>query len=345
MLKLNVAGRGYYQNEVNPGGWVPAAAPLSMKRCDGDPMILLGEVHTGLLPHSASLPPDLCEQVLGFARGEPVRRYDRPISHLASPELLTGIDCPMRTSTGARVRAVGTVRHHATITGGRVAQGCAVTQVITSAADRRHPWTHYLARPGQIETIGKVTATDLVDGFLSGASAGSTLDLGAISNRAMDAVQTCRALDRVPPFRAARTRLRWAASLGEPTIAFEVDRHQLRTIRISCDAGQLASVAELCEDLALHDWLLVTLLRLVERSQIGLESPDRVVLRLRPAIDHLLHLWMPAARVHEDLLGFWQSVELRPGFTRQWQATVDRIRDQVAIGTLMLLGAGAQPAR
>src|SRR5690606_18899039 len=194
-------------------------------------------------------------------------------------------------------RGVGTVLHRATITGGRIAQGSSVTQVLTGVADRRQPWTYYLARPGQIEAIGKATDDDLADGFLSETGTGASLDLGAISARAMDAVQTSRMLDRNPPFKAARTRLRWVATPGATGLTFNIDSHQLRAIRISCEARHLTAVAELCEDLALHDWLLTTVLHLVDRSRIGTDPPDRVVSRLRPVIDHLLHLWMPAARI------------------------------------------------
>lgn len=307
-------------------------------------MIFLGEVHTGLVPHSGSLTPDQCEQVLGFARGEPVRRSERPIPHAASPELLTGVDCPLPTPSGARVRGVGTVLHRATITGGRIAQGSSVTQVLTGVADRRQPWTYYLARPGQIEAIGKATDDDLADGFLSETGTGASLDLGAISARAMDAVQTSRMLDRNPPFKAARTRLRWVATPGATGLTFSIDSHQLRAIRISCEARHLTAVAELCEDLALHDWLLTTVLHLVDRSRIGTDPADRVVSRLRPVIDHLLHLWMPAARIPQDLMTYWEALELRPGFTRQWRSLVDRIRDQIAVGTIMLLSADARSA-
>jgi hypothetical protein len=33
----------------------------------------------------------------------------------------------------------------------------------------------------------------------------------------------------------------------------------------------------------------------------------------------------------------WESLEQRPGFTRQWSATVNRIRDQLALHTLSTL--------
>jgi hypothetical protein len=41
--------------------------------------------------------------------------------------------------------------------------------------------------------------------------------------------------------------------------------------------------------------------------------------------------------VANSLLSFWDSLERRPGFSLQWQATVSRIRDQLAVHTLETL--------
>jgi hypothetical protein len=51
-------------------------------------------------------------------------------------------------------------------------------------------------------------------------------------------------------------------------------------------------------------------------------------------LEHFVHLWMPAARVKDDLIHIWQALEHRPGLSRQWQATVNRVRDQVALAAL-----------
>lgn len=309
---------------------------------------MLGEVHTGLLQHSTSLPPSPCERLLEFVRSEPVRRSERPIPHAASADLFTGVDCQLAAASGARVRGAGTVLHRATITGGRVVQGCAHTQVISGCSGRRQGWSHYLARPGLTELISKADRTDLARGFLNGhgrgtGAAGAILDLGAISARLIDRVQASPGLDRAPPFLAQRTKLRWTATTVDDPAAqqvwFRVEHGQLRTLALRCTEEHMPGVAALCEDLALHDWLLTTLLQLIERSQIGTGTTEQAVTRLRPAIDHLLHLWMPAARVPLELLTVWEALERRPGFSRQWQASVDRIRDQIAVGTISLLTA------
>ena len=113
----------------------------------------------------------------------------------------------------------------------------------------------------------------------------------------------------------------------------------LRTALLSCGRADVPGVVEFCEDLALHDWLLTTLLRMLERSRIGIDSRSDVVRALRPAVDHLLHLWMPAARGDEISAALWDRLERRPGLSRQWHASVDRIRDQIALSTIGLLEA------
>src|SRR5690606_3688104 len=143
---------------------------------------------------------------------------------------------------------------------------------------------------------------------------GGTLNLGAISQRLMDDIQAARDLDRSPPLRIGRTKLRWAAigeadgaaSSGE--ITFVVEGERLRTLRLRYGGHQAAAVTELCEDLALHDWLLSALLEVIERSRVDAGPRGLVVERLRPAVEHLLHLWMPAARLPEAMTGFWSSL-------------------------------------
>jgi hypothetical protein len=305
-------------------------------------MLLLGEVHTGLLQHSTSLPSPLCRHILGLVHGEPVRQFERPIAYAVSPDLLAGVDCHLPTSSGAKVRAIGTVIHRAALIGGHVLQGSTVARVTTGEAGRRLPWPHYLARPGAIETIGTADQDDLLPGFLAAQPAGARLDLGAIAGRVMDAVQASPELDRNPPVRMPRVRLRWVAVVpdrsgsadSQEAAAFSIEGARLRTLRLGCHPHQMDAVVRLCEDIALHDWLLTALVDIVERSRIGTGSRWHTINRLRPAIDHVLHLWMPGARVEPAVVGLWDSLERHPGFSRQWLALVSRIRDQVALATL-----------
>jgi hypothetical protein len=310
-------------------------------------MLILGEIHTGLLQHSTALTPADSVTALELVIGERIRRSERPIAWAASAEILTGVDCRLTTLSGARTRAVGTVRSRGTITGGSVVQGSTFAQVERSQIDRRQPWSHYLSRPGVVETIGKVDVDDVIEGFTAAPKPTDpgtppVLDLAAVSGRVVDTVQATARADRRPPMRTRRTRLRWAAipDAERPRLRFHVDDEQVRTIQLAMPAGHDPSrLAELCEDLALHDWLLTAMVAIVERSAIGSADRGRVIQRLRPAVDHLLHLWMPAARLTPPVADLWAGLERQPGFSRQWRSLVDRVRDQIAVSTLTLLSA------
>src|SRR5262249_21221589 len=169
------------------------------------------------------------------------------------------------------------------------------------------------------------------------------LDLGAVSERAMDGIQRRPELDRAPPFVARRVALRWTLERpadGALQAHFTITSPTVRTLRMTAPSEvRVSAVVELCEDVALHDWLLTTLLGLIERSQRAGSNPTQVVENLRPAVEHLMHLWLPGARVDEALQPIWSGFERRPGFSRQWEVSVNRIRDQLAVITARLLGA------
>jgi hypothetical protein len=305
-------------------------------------MLTVGEIHTGLLQNSTSLTQLLSTQVLALVPGVRVRRSERPIAHAVSPDELTGVDCRLVTSSGARIRGIGTAVSHVTITGGRVLQGSTYAQIIKGDADRRLPWSHYLSRPGVIETLGKTDFSDLVGGFLATSLPPVSLNLGAISGRKMDQVQRSSEFDRKPPFRMARTRMRCIVAFNEAEhedsrAQFTIDNATSRTLRLTISAKDLPAAVELCEDLALHDWLLTALLQLIEHSRHNRGTRSQLINKLHPAIDHLLHLWMPAARLNKSMLPLWLSLEQQPGFTKQWTASVSWVRDQVVLNTIMLL--------
>jgi hypothetical protein len=311
-------------------------------------MLAFGEVQTGLLQNSTALSRERTLQALSFVTGENVRHSARPIAHAVSADRLDSIDCLLPTASRGHIRGVGTLASHATIVGGQVAQGSTYATVLPSAENRRMPWSHYLAGHGQIETIGKFRRADLMTGLLRPDPDESTLDTSAITGRMLDTIQRSAALDRKPPLRAPRTRLRWVASLqdeataaAQPGEAFTVVTDELRTLRLTVHGGDLDPVVALCEDLALHDWLLTTLLSILDTALTSNRSRNQRILRLRPAVDHLLHLWMPAARVGEELRPVWEALERQPGFSRQWDASVTRIRDQVTMSTLALLESPA----
>ncbi|MFC0530715.1 SCO2521 family protein [Phytohabitans kaempferiae] len=308
----------------------------------GGAMLTLGEVHTGFLRNSTSVSPVRSARVLAIVEGERVRHSARPLPYAVSPDILRGVDCRLVAASGARHRTIGTVVTRAAITGGHVLQGSAFTRVVSSGTDRRLSWPHYLTRPGVVETLGKVDWGDLADGFLSEAYPPESLDLSAICTEVMHQVQASSDLDQKAPLRTGRTHLRWAALDGDEPILFAIEERGLRTLRLPAGTRDASAIAEVCADLALHDWLLSCLQSLIEASDIGAVERAQVVRRFGPAIDHLLHLWMPAARVDRAV---WEALERRPGMTRQWVASVNRIRDQVAAGTMAMLSESVAGTR
>jgi hypothetical protein len=222
-----------------------------------------------------------------------------------------------------------------------------VTTLIRGEGSARQPWSHYLTRPGVIETLGR-TRWDEVAAALGGADRpGDSLDLGAMAGRVADRVQRSASRGGTVRLRAPRTRLRWTArfdpsTAATPRVRYSVRSDDLRMLELSVPDGQPPPVPELtalAEDVALHDWLLSTLLEIVGKSAIGVVERRAALERLLPAIDYLLHLWMPAARGDEISAAVWAALDRRPGFSRQWDTLVRRIRDQLSVGAVTALAA------
>ncbi|WP_229897824.1 SCO2521 family protein [Streptomyces finlayi] len=317
-------------------------------------VVVCGEVRTALLQTSLPLSQDQCARFLALRPDEPVRVSERPNVYAVSPDLLTGVDCRLPAASGSRVRGVGTVRAHAALTGGRVIQASAHFQYTTSVSGQRLPWSHYLVRPGLVERLGRTTADDLTAGFLAPrATEPGLLDPGSIASRLLDRARGHELLDGQPPLKSRRTRLRWAVRQvppgAEPSVHFTIVDTERRTLLLLLpglmDAKAVASVPPFCEELALHDWLLTTLIRVVERRALGSLSGPEVANRLGPAVSHLLHLWLPGARSGRELPELWNGVEQQPGFTRQWQTLVQRIRDQLALQSLPLHDSAPESSR
>ncbi|HET8660482.1 MAG TPA: SCO2521 family protein [Micromonosporaceae bacterium] len=304
-------------------------------------VLIIGEVRTGMLHHSTAVSPDAASRLLAFVESAPVCRVDRPIAYAISPDVVTGVDCDLPCTTGAKARGVGTIISRVVVTGGRVIQGSAFAEIRPGVAGRRLPWFHYLARPGVVELLSRVETEHLAAGFLSADPARpELLDLGGIGGRAMDGVQASPALDHRPVLKSSRTCLRWTVetSTKARSISLAIHGDWLRTVRLRVPQLGVSAVAGLCEDLALHDWLLTTLLTQVAWARVGTGPRSDVVRRLQPAIDSLFHLWMPAARVDPQLTDLWAALDRQPGgLTHQWRATVDRVRDQLALATVDVL--------
>ena len=128
-------------------------------------------------------------------------------------------------------------------------------------------------------------------------------------------------------------------------MVFTLGADGLRTVRLRTAEPDPRALADFCADLALHDWLLSTLLDLVDRAVARSRPAAELIGMLRPGIDHLVHAWMPAAHVSRTLTGIWQDLDLRSGFSLQWQKTVQRIRDQLSVGIIEALQPLTEPRR
>jgi len=309
----------------------------------GTDVLIVGEVDTGLLRGRDPSSTDDGRRLVDLVLGERVLVATRPRGYVRSPERPVGVDCPLGAPGAARqVRGIGTALQRAAITDREVVQGSAYATLVQAGQSARQPWSHYLARPGFIETVGRTRWAELADSLAAPERPPGALDLGAVARRATDDVQASARGGGADPFRAARSRLRWVARVepGEAVLCgahFEVVDRRLRLLRFTTSQSAAADIAAACEDVALHDWLLSTLIESVHKAAIGLQPRAETLKRLLPAIDRLLHLWMPAARADALTERVWATLEQRAGFSRQWSTLVNRIRDQLSVAVAATL--------
>ncbi|GAB2603966.1 hypothetical protein Aab01nite_47570 [Paractinoplanes abujensis] len=302
-------------------------------------MLIVGEVHTGVLRGRGPMRASEAALLVDLVAGEPVLRLDRPRAYVRSPSRPVGVDCPLGGVSSARqVRGIGTVLQRAAVVGGHIVQGTAWAAVLPAESSARQPWSHYLARPGVIEAMGRFRPAELAAAFAAPARDTAALDLGEIAGRASDAVQSAVPADGRPyeRLRLPRTRLRFVIErAGAPSPPrLTVHDEQLRVLRLTLPADvEPRLVVAFGEDLALHDWLLTSVTGLVERAGIGILPFDEALRRLRPAVQHLLHLWLPGRR--SDLTrDLWGQMERRDALSDQWRLVRDRIRDLVALAAV-----------
>ncbi|GAA3818093.1 SCO2521 family protein [Streptomyces phyllanthi] len=308
-------------------------APVDTTR----PVIACGEVRTWLLPSFRPLAAQEAARLLLLRADERVLVSERPNLYALSPDTLTGVDCRLPTSNGARVRVVGTVAARASLTEGRVVQATAYFRAPATGPAARQPWGHYLVRPGVLEPLGKLPEQAVAQGVLAGGRPGE-LDLGLIADGLLTRLRQHPLLHKNTrvPFKSRRTSLRWVAlpapdGQGPSIERFTLAEDDLRTVRLRVPRDtEPSAVAGLCEDFALHDWLLTTVVRMIDGKLVPVEG-QAALKALRPAVEHLLHLWMPRARVDRTLAPLWDVLEQESGFTRQWRTLSQRIRDQLAL--------------
>src|SRR3954451_1686602 len=249
----------------------------------GGVVLVVGEVDTGLLRgRDPSSSDDDGRRLVELVAGERVRVHTRPRSYVLSPERPVGVDCALGKD---QVRGIGTALQRAAITDNEVVQGSAYATIVAAGHTARRPWSHYLAQPGRIETVGRPRWDAIADALGGPGRVPAVLDLGAVAQRATNEVQSAARGGPEDSFRAVRSRLRWVAQVGDSLtgVQFEVHDRRLRLLRFEagpCDPGRLAAA---CEDIALHDWLLPTLIESVRKSAVGLRPRAETLRRLGPA--------------------------------------------------------------
>lgn len=304
-----------------------------------DALLACGEVRTCLLPTRDAVDERAAERLLRLRADERVRLSRRPNRYAVSPDVLTGVDCRLPTGGGPKARAVGTVTARAALVEGRVLQATAYFSAPATGPDRRRPWGYYLVRPGVLVPVGSVSLEALAEGFLAGHQQ-DELDVGSIAEGQLSRVSRLLLDSFDPPLTTLDTRLRWAASPAsggtEPPLRFTVADDGLRTLELRLPPGTApAAAAALCEDLALHDWLLTTVVDKLDGLRLGSADGRGALKVLRPLVDHLLHLWLPKARVERPLEPLWDLLEKEPGFSRQWETQVRRVRDQLLLQAIL----------
>ncbi|MGW2614224.1 SCO2521 family protein [Streptomyces sp. NPDC001500] len=304
------------------------------------PVLLCGEVRTCLLPTRDAVDERVAVALLRLRADDSVRVWRHPNRHAVSPDVLTGVDCRLPTATGARHRAVGTVTARAALTEGRVLQSAAYFGAPAAGPDRRRPWGYYLVRPGWLLPVGSLPGASVSEGFLAGTRPGE-LDIGSITAGLLARIsRNSRFLDHDPPLTTADTVLRWTASAADgqqASVRFTKADEGLRVVGLRLPRGTAPSAAAgLCEDLALHDWLLTTVADKLDGLSAGAEDERLLLKTLRPLVDHLLHLWMPRARTERALHTVWEELDENSGYSRQWKALAQRVRDQLALRAIVL---------
>lgn len=298
-------------------------------------MIAAGEVITGLLPTSEAISTAAACRLLESVFDEGTVSWSRPLPQATSSVRLTGVDCAVPTVNSARVRAVGTVESWSSVVGGLVLQGCAQVRLTPGQGGHRRAWSHYLARPGTLEVLTRWQQGDIADGFLAHDRQPGLLSLEAIAWRGVDRIQGDDVLDRSPPVTPVRGRLRWVALVGSsqsaPRLELTVVSPWETRVRLLVPDPDVELVGPLCADLARHEWLLSSAESLLARARIGSRPPADVLRVVRPVLDHLVPVWLPAVRLPVAAHRYWRAYDIASGIREQWALLIQRIRDQASL--------------
>lgn len=296
------------------------------------PAVVLGVVTTDLLNTSEPLLMEAAQQALKLLPGIAADRRSHPVEQVVSPDLFYAVDCRLATIRGTQPRAIGTVRARAVLTAGHVLQGSARVDVVLDASTRRMPWSYYAASTGTVEAINKVDPSDLVTGFLETSSGSGLLDLGGVGAHVMALLDDIPQVDRRAEMRTEASRLRWAvlvrdgADLDAEVVAGSDGAFR---VRMTAPSALVPRIVEFCEILARHHWLLAALKNAFDRAG---RSP-KPMNELDPALSYLGHMWNPTAHLPAEIAWLWQALERDAQLTWEWESTVTRVRDELALLT------------
>lgn len=311
------------------------AEPLGSDGAEAaDPILVTGEIQTRLVPHSTALTRASADELLTIVPGYPARWRTRPSSVGISPTIAVGFDCGLARASGAAVHAIGTAAVHAVVCGGRVLQSSAHTGVVAAGSSQRQVWSHYLSRVGVAEVVSRVTPQTrqrLLDGFLRFVDPPSdTVDMPSITQHLLNRVSMWSGLDQRAPFRAATTRLRWAAHIGpRTTLRFRLEEGRVRTVVVTVrNETELAAVGAFCEDLARHDWLLTVVEAVTEQVDAMPLVVDAAEL-VAPVLSGVTHLWTPGVHTPGVLRPLWGLLETDPAFSTEWFAQLGHLRSRM----------------
>lgn len=336
-----LAGAGPSQNSVtgrDSGGHEDPAAPVSTSRGEPEPtvVLVLGEVHVSLLPNSASLPDqDILRLLAAVVPGQRVHMVHRPIRRATSPMLVEGVDCLLPSASDLWVTGKGTTQTHIVVAGGIALLGSSQVRVASAPGAERREWPWYLKRPGLMVVPGGIDVADVSDGIGLERRGMSRLDLGSTIKRALNGVQRSSLLDGQVLVRSGTVRVRWmvrvASRMAPPVIDLVAERDEpVLIVRMAGRLDELPTMTRFCEELALHQWLLMMLSPATDLAgRIAAREPDPLP-AVQRALNQLLPLWNPPYYLDPDMRVLWTALEERTSVSSLFAAALERIRDQIS---------------
>ncbi|NUP45896.1 MAG: hypothetical protein HOW97_01065, partial [Catenulispora sp.] len=302
-----------------------------------DVVLVLGAVHVGLLPNSGPLPEAAVTRLLSIDPGWPVRVTRRPTPRVTSPETLASVSCSLPSASGRKVVGKGITQTHLVVVGGLALLGSSQIRVAPVPAEEGRDWRWYLDRPGLMAVPGEIDLHDVSDGVGQDRDDVPRLDLGSIIERALGEVRgRSPLLDRDVLLRTGSLRVRWIVEVVDsrsapPAVNVVVEGPEQLTVRMAGRLDELPTMTRFCEELALHQWLLTVFSQAEDiATRLAAREPDPLAV-LRRALGLLGDLWEPPLYLDTNMKTLWRALEERAALTRQFQASVARIRDRISL--------------